>query len=82
MSVVPQTYEEWEHCITVKCGIPLTAEFVAKRIAALEDDSDHSTRKFIDYWGEAHHARTLDWFRQAASRLKQSRALSDQSVRS
>lgn len=80
MSVVPQTYEEWEHCITVKCGIPLTAEFVAKRIVALEDDSDYSTRKFIEHWGEAHHTRTLEWFRQAASRLKQSHALSDQGV--
>ncbi|MEM9670635.1 MAG: hypothetical protein AAF950_17095 [Pseudomonadota bacterium] len=69
MNPMPQTFEEWEHCITVKCGISLTAEFVLGRINALEDRTDIRTRKFIDYWGENHHLQTLEWFRQAASRL-------------
>lgn len=71
MNALPQTYEEWERCITVDCGIPLTADFVASRIKALEDRSDYRTRKFVEHWGEAHHAKTLGWFRQAASRLNQ-----------
>ena len=71
MNALPQTYEEWEHCITVQCGIPLTAVFVASRIEALEDEGDFSTQKFIEQWGQAHHAKTLDWFRRAASRLSQ-----------
>lgn len=71
MSVVPQTYEEWEHCITVKCGIPLTADFVASRITELEDEGAYKTQKFIDAWGREHHTRTLDWFRQAATRMAQ-----------
>ncbi|MEM9059723.1 MAG: hypothetical protein AAGD13_04605 [Pseudomonadota bacterium] len=69
MSIVPETYEEWENCITVKCGIPLTAKFVEDRIEALENTRDYGTRKFIDQWGEAHHARTLAWFREAEKRL-------------
>lgn len=69
MKAIPQTYDEWEHCITVQCGIPLTATFVANRIKALEDEKEFSTQKFIECWGEAHHAKTLEWFRQAAARL-------------
>ena len=69
MVTVPRTYEEWEHCITVQCGIPLTPDFIARRIEALEDESDFRTRNFIETWGEAHHAKTLGWFRQAATRL-------------
>ncbi|WP_104492607.1 hypothetical protein [Paracoccus denitrificans] len=69
MNYIPQTYEEWEHCITVKCGIPLTPAYVAARIAALEDRHDFHTQRFIGRWGEAHHARTLGWFREAAGKL-------------
>lgn len=69
MSLIPQTYEEWEHCITVKCGIPLTPEYVAERIKARGDANDFHTLKFIDRWGKMHHARTLAWFKQAQDRL-------------
>lgn len=69
MSFVPTTYEEWKHCITVKCNIPLTSGYVAERLAALNDRSDYHTKKFIDYWGSAHHARTVAWFEQAAKEL-------------
>lgn len=69
MNYIPQSYEDWEHCITVACGIPLTPEYVARRIAALEDRSDFHTEKFIARWGTAHHARTVAWFRKAQSRL-------------
>ncbi|MEM6266444.1 MAG: hypothetical protein AAF707_02885 [Pseudomonadota bacterium] len=70
MAIVPSTYDEWEHCITVKCGIELTPDYVSKRIAGLEDQSDFFTRKFIDLWGAEHHDRTLGWFREAKRRLE------------
>ena len=69
MSVVPRTYDDWKHCITVSCGIPLTPHFVQERITALADAENHHTRKFIERWGEAHRDRTLAWFRQAADEL-------------
>jgi hypothetical protein len=69
MTPIPNTHEDWEHCITVKCGIPLTADYVAARIAALEDPDDDHTRKFVRVWGEPHRVRTLDRFREAARRL-------------
>lgn len=65
MPIIPTTYQEWEHCITVECGIPLTAEYIVKRIHALQDMDDYKTKKFIERWGTAHHARTLAWFREA-----------------
>ncbi|MEO0465265.1 MAG: hypothetical protein AAF216_01885 [Pseudomonadota bacterium] len=80
MSIVPQTYEDWQHCITVKCGIPLTADFVAARINELEDPGNYRTKKFIDAWGNDHHAKTLDWFRQAATQIEQHALSTDQSV--
>jgi len=69
MSNIPQTYEEWEHCITVKCGIALTNDYVNDRLAALENKADYQTQKFVEYWGEAHHAQTLVWFREAQRRF-------------
>ena len=51
MSLVPQTYEEWKHCITVKCGIALTPHYARERIAALADKKDFHTQKFIECWG-------------------------------
>ena len=71
MSFVPNTYEEWKHCITVKCDIPLTLDYVQERIAALTDDKDLHTQKFIERWARAHHKRALAWFRQAAEDLDQ-----------
>lgn len=71
MSFIPTTYEEWEHCITVQCGIPLTPEYVAERIEAMQNTSDFQTQKFVDQWGEAHRAQTLTWFQMAADRLKE-----------
>ncbi|MEO0943726.1 MAG: hypothetical protein AAFY06_02655 [Pseudomonadota bacterium] len=69
MSFMPTNYEEWKHCITVKCGIPLTQDYVAERLAALNNNADYQTQKFIDRWGAAHHARTVAWFQQSAKEL-------------
>ncbi|MEM7765941.1 MAG: hypothetical protein AAF253_00465 [Pseudomonadota bacterium] len=71
MTVIPQNFDEWKHCITVQCGIPLTPSFVETRIKALEDEKDYRTRKFIETWGQAHHAKTLEWFREAATHFNQ-----------
>ena len=71
MSIVPTSYEDWKHCITVSCDIPLTPQYVQQRIATLTDESDLHTQKFVETWGEAHLARTIAWFRQAEAELSQ-----------
>ena len=65
-----KSYEDWKHCITVLCGIPLTQAYVEHRLAALRYPTDHRTRKFIATWGEAHLARVIGWFEQAQRELR------------
>lgn len=64
-----ESYDDWKHCITVGCDIPLTPAFVEARLAALQNRSDMHTRKFIDQWGEAHLNRVIGWFEQARREL-------------
>ena len=65
-----QTYDDWKHCITVLCGIPLTSAYVEDRLAALRDHADHGTQKFIAAWGEAHRERVIGWFEQAEREIQ------------
>ena len=64
------TYEDWKHCITELCGIPLTPDYIEKRIAELSDPNNDHTRRFINVWGENHFERTLGWFKQARQEIK------------
>ena len=65
-----KTYEDWKHCITVLCRIPLTSAYVEGRLAALRDPSDYGTQKFLAIWGEAHLERVIGWFEQAELELQ------------
>ena len=65
----PTTYEEWRHCITVDCGIPLTPKYVEERITALSNIKNHHTQQFIKVWGAARHSKTISWFQRAAEEL-------------
>ena len=67
-----KTYDDWKHCITVLCRIPLTLDYVEQRLAALSDPADNATQKFIATWGEVHHARVIRWFEQAERELQRS----------
>ncbi|MEM9168043.1 MAG: hypothetical protein AAGC56_00170 [Pseudomonadota bacterium] len=60
-----ETYDDWKHCITVLCGIPLTAPYIQDRLQTLRDPSDYGTQKFIATWGEGHLQRVIGWFEQA-----------------
>ena len=64
------TYNDWKHCITVLCGIPLTPAYVEERLAALRDPSDHGRQKFVASWGEPHLERVIGWFEQAKGELR------------
>lgn len=62
---LPGSYTEWRHCITEICGIPLGESFIRERLIALDDDNDHMTRKFIEFYGREHWKQTKTWFNQA-----------------
>ena len=70
MAELPKSYDEWKYCITVKCGIALTQDYIHQRLSALSKINDHSTVKFIEMWGLEHHQRTIEWFSQAANEFK------------
>ena len=64
------TYNDWKHCITVLCGIPLTPAYVQERLAVLRNPADHGTQKLVAAWGEAHRERVIGWFEQAEGELR------------
>lgn len=68
-AVIPHNYETWHHCITVKCKLELTQEFIAERIASLQDDNDFRTQQFINLYGQAYRQSVLGWFKQAQGSL-------------
>ena len=67
---IPQTYEQWHHCITVECGIPLTAEFVAARLAVWRDAQAEETLRFRRLYGDAHWRAVISWFERAEAELR------------
>lgn len=68
-STLPSSYEEWRHCITVKCKVALTAAYVEQRIAALQDAGSDETRSFRRLYGEGHWRAVLGWFERARTEI-------------
>jgi len=66
-SLVPDSWEQWRHCIEVDCRLALTPAFVAERRAELGDPSHFRTRQFIALYGDAHRLNVLAWFQRAAA---------------
>ena len=65
--MIPESYDQWVHCITVKCSIPLTADYVDGRLAELRDAEDPRTVKFRGMYGDEHWRRVIGWFERSLS---------------
>jgi len=63
----PSNYASWRYCIEIKCGQPLTPEFVQARIAVLSDPSHEESRRFASLYGESWREQVLTWFQHAAT---------------
>lgn len=63
--MIPRSFEDWHHCITVKCGIPLTADYIRKRLDALNDPKAYETEKFTKLYGDAYRQQVISWFTRA-----------------
>ncbi|RXJ72706.1 hypothetical protein CS022_13790 [Veronia nyctiphanis] len=68
-ALIPNSYEEWRHCITVICGEELTPSYIEERIKALNSPKDYMTKKFVDLYGEQQRLKTLEWFAKAKNKL-------------
>jgi len=66
---VPQTFEQWRHCITVDCGLALTPAFIKERLAVWRDDKAEETQRFRRIYGDAHWQAVVGWFEQAEKTL-------------
>ncbi|MCC4620939.1 hypothetical protein LL965_12865 [Xanthomonas cassavae CFBP 4642] len=60
-----ESYAGWRHCTEIDCAQPLTANFIAQRLAALHDPDDHHTQPFLRCWGQAHYRQVIGWFEHA-----------------
>lgn len=67
--VIPETYEQWHHCITVECGIPLMSDFVAERPGVWRDEKVEETRRFRKLYGDAHWRAVISWLERAESEV-------------
>lgn len=66
---LPQTYEQWRHCITVECGIALARAFVAERLQVWNDPAHDEVHRFEQLYGPTHRERVRQWFAQALKQL-------------
>lgn len=69
IAMIPSSYEEWRHCITVVCKQPINAAFIDDRLKALNDSSDFMTKRFVELYGDAQRKRTIQWFEKAKAQL-------------
>ena len=67
--MIPRTYEDWQHCITVDCGITLTKAFVLERISILSDEDHPETKRFVQLYGDAHRRGVLGWYERTLNSL-------------
>lgn len=63
--MIPKDFIEWKNCIEVNCGIPLTPDFVKKRITELSDDNNQHSREFTKLYGDAYRLKVIGWFEQS-----------------
>lgn len=68
--MLPQTFEEWENCITNDCNIKLTKDFTMSRLKVYENKKSPETKKFVQLYGEEHLNNVIYWLRRAGERLR------------
>ena len=64
-SPFPRNFDEWKYCITVECGIELSASFIAQRLLVWKDENHEETRRFRQRFGDNYWRSVIGWFRQA-----------------
>ena len=62
---IPTHYPEWHKCITVHCGIPLTPDYITRRLTALRQSESEETIRFRRLYGDQHWQNVMHWFLQA-----------------
>ena len=63
--IFPRHYADWKKCITEKCKISLTKEYIEERIRSLSTEGSLEKKTFIDKYGPHWHQTILGYFHQA-----------------
>lgn len=64
--MIPQTFEEWKHCISHDCNIKLTKPFAIQRLSVYENRNHPETRKFVELYGKQHLDNIIQWYKRIA----------------
>lgn len=64
-SMIPETYQQWRDCITIRCGIPLTDDFIRSRLIELRNEQHPKTAEFAKMFGREYLHQVIEWFEQA-----------------
>ena len=62
----PTTYDQWRHCITVECGIPLKPDYIEQRLQVLRNRDAQETARFGSLYGDDYLAVVLNCFERAS----------------
>ena len=73
-SPFPQNFNEWKYCITVECGITLSASFISQRLLVWRDESHEETRRFRQRFGDNYWHSVIGWFTQAEEKFAEKTA--------
>lgn len=61
------SFEEWHEAVAYRCGIKLTPDYCSKRVEALRNLKDPSTKQFINLFGERYRDTVIGWFERAGA---------------
>ena len=64
-SPFPQNFNEWKYCITVECGIELSASFITQRLLVWRDENHEETQRFRQRFGDNYWRSVIGCFTQA-----------------
>jgi hypothetical protein len=62
---IPETFDEWQHCIEQECRIKLTHDYIEQRLTILRALNHEETQRFIHHYGEHHWQQIVKWFERA-----------------
>ncbi|MGC4234801.1 MAG: hypothetical protein QM594_17610 [Niabella sp.] len=64
--MIPQTFEQWQHCIVHDCRMPLTKDFARSRLAIYKESNHPETKKFVQLYGTQHLQNIIEWLGRVA----------------
>ena len=64
--MIPQTFDQWKHCIEQDCNIQLTSEFAQKRLTVYSDEKNPETKKFVSLYGKQHLQNVVSWLQMVS----------------